>query len=61
MSVDVNRGEKLPIHINMTFLALPCEGLFPALLNWTVVPVILSLCMDPLLYFGLLSVQGLHA
>jgi len=27
MSVDVNRGEKLPIHINMTFPALPCEVL----------------------------------
>jgi len=27
MSVDVKRGEKLPIHINMTFPALPCEGL----------------------------------
>lgn len=27
MSVDVKRGEKLPIHINMTFPALPCEVL----------------------------------
>jgi hypothetical protein len=26
MSVDVKRGEKLPIHINMTFPGLPCEG-----------------------------------
>jgi hypothetical protein len=28
MSVDVKRGEKLPIHINMTFPALPCDGAF---------------------------------
>ncbi|KAG0597398.1 hypothetical protein M758_UG335100 [Ceratodon purpureus] len=27
MSVDVKRGEKLPIHINMTFPAMPCEVL----------------------------------
>ncbi|CAK9229104.1 unnamed protein product [Sphagnum troendelagicum] len=27
MSVDVKRGEKLPIHINMTFPALPCDVL----------------------------------
>lgn len=27
MSVDVRRGETLPIHINMTFPALPCEVL----------------------------------
>jgi len=26
MSVDVKRGETLPIHINMTFPSLPCEG-----------------------------------
>ncbi|KAJ7554843.1 hypothetical protein O6H91_05G011800 [Diphasiastrum complanatum] len=25
MSVDVQRGEKLPIHINMTFPSLPCQ------------------------------------
>lgn len=45
MSVDVNRGEKLPIHINMTFPALPCEGPFPTVLNWTLASVSLSLCM----------------
>ncbi|KAL4194717.1 hypothetical protein AMTRI_Chr05g69930 [Amborella trichopoda] len=28
MSVDLKRGETLPIHINMTFPALPCEGLY---------------------------------
>ncbi|PKA61981.1 Protein disulfide-isomerase 5-4 [Apostasia shenzhenica] len=27
MSVDVKRGETLPIHVNMTFPALPCEVL----------------------------------
>ena len=48
MSVDVNRGEKLPIHINMTFPALPCEGPFPTLLNWTIVSVFPSLFMGPL-------------
>lgn len=48
MSVDVNRGEKLPIHINMTFPALPCEGPFPTLFNWTIVSVFPSLFMGPL-------------
>ena len=48
MSVDVNRGEKLPIHINMTFPALPCEGPLPTLLNWTLVSVFLSLYLGPL-------------
>ncbi|KAL5064376.1 hypothetical protein RYX36_026113, partial [Vicia faba] len=27
MSVDLNRGETLPIHINMTFPSLPCDVL----------------------------------
>ncbi|XP_042384482.1 endoplasmic reticulum-Golgi intermediate compartment protein 3-like isoform X2 [Zingiber officinale] len=36
MSVDVKQGEKLPIHINMTFPSLPCQvpcdfSLFPVL------------------------------
>lgn len=26
MSVDLKRGEILPIHINVTFPSLPCEG-----------------------------------
>lgn len=26
MSVDLKRGEMLPIHINMTFPSLPCDG-----------------------------------
>jgi len=26
MSVDLKRGETLPIHINMTFPSLPCDG-----------------------------------
>lgn len=26
MSVDLRRGETLPIHINMTFPSLPCDG-----------------------------------
>ncbi|KAI9084630.1 hypothetical protein K1719_033412 [Acacia pycnantha] len=26
MSVDLKRGETLPIHINMTFPYLPCDG-----------------------------------
>ena len=26
MSVDLKRGETLPIHINMSFPSLPCEG-----------------------------------
>jgi len=26
MSVDLKRGETLPIHVNMTFPSLPCDG-----------------------------------
>lgn len=32
MSVDLKRGETLPIHINMTFPALPCDGQHPCFL-----------------------------
>ena len=54
MSVDLKRGETLPIHINMSFPSLPCEG---QLLSSVIHPLVfcdksfifliyLSLCLD---------------
>lgn len=33
MSVDLKRGETLPIHVNMTFPSLPCDGKLP--IHWS--------------------------
>jgi hypothetical protein len=34
MSVDLKRGETLPIHINMTFPALPCDSEFTLFIKY---------------------------
>ncbi|KAF8703528.1 hypothetical protein HU200_032339 [Digitaria exilis] len=46
LSVDLKRGETLPIHINMSFPSLPCEGYFMVLIYFPLAFVCLVLSVD---------------
>lgn len=56
MSVDLKRGETLPIHVNMTFPSLPCDGKWYPLITLLFSPYFLDTSRPKLLLFGLLFV-----
>lgn len=59
MAVDLKRGETLPIHINMSFPSLPCDGQYlPFLCSLSAIYIFLFLWIlsyYPLLYDSFLS------